>query len=283
MKCSWKPVAYSRVDLDKHNITVGAAVYIIFGKRLEALYLLSKPLEHYTGLNNVLQRASVLAAILHDIGKASPYYAYKENFLGHEAVGAIIIQRAGKLLLRKGMYRTALLLELASWAIARHHAAMKNRHPFQWDNDYLKITAEALDRLKKEPDCLSAALPKILRGGKLENLLRLAVNETHKNIVREVKTNLTKLPSTWPAIVSNRWLAYVSIITGILIVADIIVASNEGRETDEKAGKAYLKWWEKEIGKELLTKVKSLISNTSEAEKLVQGVLDTVEDTLRGI
>ncbi len=289
MNCSWIPKAFSNIRLNNHNKFVGVAVSVIFKDRLKNTRLLSRPLNRLLMDNETLYKIAVLSAILHDIGKASPYYADKNNFFGHEGVGAIIIQHLKNFLLGKQMYNEVILFELISWIIARHHVAMKERHPYQWDNIFIKNVINALEELRREPECLLMALPNEFRGSKLERILHLVLGKMKINYdsITKLRRQLVKIsPGLFSLVpagteLMSRWLAYVSIATGSVIVSDIIVASIEGRETDEKIGRVYLRWWRKEIGEENISRLKSLINSQLTPITCISNIVEFTENILR--
>ncbi|MEB3860028.1 MAG: HD domain-containing protein, partial [Desulfurococcales archaeon] len=128
-----RPLAFNGVPLDDHNSAVASAIALVFSNRLRRSKLLSRRLDEIMEAECSLCVASVLSGALHDIGKSSPKYqegiGRGASFWLHEMVGASIIVEAGELLIEKGNYRGALLMRLVSWAVARHHSAMEDRHP----------------------------------------------------------------------------------------------------------------------------------------------------------
>jgi hypothetical protein len=298
--------AYPGVELEAHNASVGAAVHVLFGGRLGYLgsRSIAGPLDGITsslGRGSLLQ-AAILAGALHDLGKSSPVYPFKgrddrASYTGHELAGAVVIHRAALELRKRRRVGEALILELAAWAVARHHSAMKGRHPADlWEelkNPWGRARAtrlwegalKALLGLVTRPECLSRGIPRALKGSWVERALLDAAGELGdklqasrggggERLVGGLLVQALEELSTYPewlkgVIPPGRWAAYVSIASGALIVADILVAGSEGRGTDEGAGPAYAEWWRRELGVEAVRRVEGLAGDPSRAESVL--------------
>ncbi|GAB6148795.1 HD domain-containing protein [Stetteria hydrogenophila] len=273
-----------RVELRLHNASVGAAVYILFRDRLGALgeRSLAAPLNRAAGIPGALLASAVLAGALHDVGKASPLYRGKQSYYGHELAGAVLLQRAAEWLESKGMRGEAVLLELAAWAVARHHSAMKDRHPVDAANlpGPTGRAAGALAELLESPECALKALPPLpgwvrdAVAGALYDLSDRAAAQGKGWVMHLLKEKLWMLagrqnitretPSTPEGIPAGRWMVYASIATGAVVVADTLVASAERRAgeeagaTDEAAGPAYVELWRAELDPGAVRRVEDL-------------------------
>ncbi len=254
-----EPEAYGGVPLDRHNAAVASAVDALLGERLRMAGLLAGPLAEATGLpgGEALWTSAVLAGALHDVGKASPHYAGRGSYYGHELVGAALLLEAAL-----GVWRDspggALLLALAAWAVARHHAAMQGRHPLKAarGGGIVRAAASAVRALARAPGCLSLGLPPEVRGTRLEGLLLDALERLGANtgrlpsLAQSLATyqGVEALAEKAPGMGAQRWAALVSAASGAVIVADILVASSEGRDTDDRGGRAYVVAWLDELG-----------------------------------
>ncbi len=315
--------AYQGVRLSTHNAGVGAAVSELFKSRLGNLgsRSIAEPLDKAVGWRGgSLLQASILAGALHDLGKSSPIYPIKRSggkasYRGHELAGAVVIHRAAMELRRRRMVRQALLLELAAWAVARHHSAMKNRHPVdlrgyiggawstrgesgwrgsEWLRQLIDSGLEALQGLAENPECASSGIPEALRGSWVERALieaaaklggtldawrRQSVGGVLRRILSQALIELSTYPDWFDDLIpSGRWAALVFIASGAVIVADTLVSGAEGRETDEGVAPSYVEWWRREFGVEALELAKTLARDPSEAERVLG---EALEPTLR--
>ncbi|MEB2835837.1 MAG: HD domain-containing protein, partial [Desulfurococcales archaeon] len=168
--CGWEPQAYPGVPLHCHNASVGAGAYAVAADRVEASRLLTAPLDAAAGGGSLLA-STVLAGALHDLGKASPHYRGRGSYYGHELAGAAVIYNASRIARARGDRALQTRLLLAAWAVARHHAAMRDRHPSSPSESLVREASRALEALAREPECLPEALPGPLRGSGLESLL----------------------------------------------------------------------------------------------------------------
>ena len=263
---------------------------MLFRERLSISNTLTEPLRHAARRvgSQALLLAAVLAGALHDIGKASPYYSNMKSFLGHEIAGATLIYRASRLMLREGKSVEALLLHIAAWAVARHHSAMIERHPMNLGDRFRRAAIKAVESLANYPVCVLEGTPKLLAHGWIGTALVKAAREAGQyepaavvnNALEGLRTynEATSLPDK---ISAEKWAAYVSMTTGALIVADILVARYEGRGTDEGAGLAYVKWWHRELGKKV-EEVRRLTSNPANAEIELKRILSPLLSVTEG-
>lgn len=300
-KCNQE--AYPSIGLRQHNACVGASAYMLFRDRLDGLgsrSIVGRLEEITTRLpKRFLLYAVVIAGSMHDIGKSSPVYPFKghnnrASYAGHEIAGAFIIHKAAFDLIEKEMKLEALLLELAAWAVARHHSAMIERHPADLKADLRGKALKALLDIVKRPECLSTGIPMPLRGSWVEKALLETIKKMRSRLYSRdsrdskkiiggllnwVLEELYRYPQ-WlkvliqPTIPPGRWAAYVSIASGAVIVADILVASAEGRKTDDRVNPAYVEWWRRELSKEASENVDKLTKNPKECESILSEVLE---------
>ena len=285
MTCEFKPEAFKGVELSLHLAAVGAGVYVLFRERLSKAGLVARPLLEATKSlgGNPLIIAAVLAGSLHDVGKASPYYAAINSFSGHEIVGAMIVYDAALSLYREGRRGLALITELAAWAIARHHSAMEDRHPASIGmsrrgsraQSFVNNARRALEELRRSPECLVEGLPEVLRDTWIaDSLTRVLLGLSTGDVVNRLNylINYEGSIASKFNVPRRSWAAYVSIASGAVIVADILVAGAEGRETDEGGGPAYVEWWRRELG-ESSKVVEELARNPVKAGEVLREAL----------
>lgn len=290
-----EPLAFRGVGLRAHLAAVGAIAHKLFSERLTAAGRLAAKLRELTGFQHPLMLAALIAASLHDVGKTSPYYQEDrraESFPGHEIVGAVILLRACRQLDVGGKDGLAIILRLVAWAIARHHASMRNRHPqallgtrIRWRGQHssslLGEAVKALKRLRGEDrdQLVLKSLPQPLQkafDGVLVDVIAYAVRElaNSNNVQKLVWKGVRELTALSGRLerLERVWNAYVSTITGVVTVADILTASVENRETDDGMA-GYARWWTRELGADI-NSLKKLARNTNFAE-------ETLEEALR--
>ena len=276
-KCSWRLLSFhgSGSPLRCHNAAVGAGIYILFRERL-GLDGVDKRLGECP-MKGCLLLSSALAGALHDVGKSSPHYRDLGSFRGHEILSAMIVYEASNILLEleRSLKWEALIMRIASWAIARHHAAMEDRHPSSLRPDLHEEAQKAMDRLAREPGCLLESLPRAVRDSSLASVLVRALESLGKEEILNTRriTSVNKdILSPW-GLDPKKWASLVAIAAGALIVSDILVAGYEGRNTDEGAGRVYVRWWHRELGDEKVERVKVLARDCDHAEEVLSRTL----------
>jgi len=201
---------------------------------------------------NGLRRFLSVAAVLHDIGKASTYYRdriYREGELSfwlHEYVSAIIIYRASRL--DNVNSEDTKLLRTVAKVVSRHHSAMRDRHPL-----------DLYERLRSD-ERTSKYLEKVLKHVDRDGIMDvLKENYTYLGRFREyieevLKSDLTgKIHDFLDQIkVEKNEVPLVASLTGFLIASDCLVANSEGRESDDGHSPLYVKRWEEELGKSFI-------------------------------
>jgi len=252
-KSLW-PIAYPNIPLAKHLSNVAKLSLCLFDGKLHVLSRRFKNRISYEWLKEVLS----VAAVLHDIGKASTYYKdriYREGELSfwlHEYVSAIIIYRASRL--DNVSPEDSKLLKTVAKVISRHHSAMRGRHPLdlyerlksdERTSTYLEKVLEYVDRdaimdvLKENSTYLGRfrgyieeALESDLTGRMCDFLDQMVFGSKEK--------------------VEEDGVPLVASLTGFLIVSDCLVANSEGRESDDGHSPLYVKRWEEELGKSFI-------------------------------
>jgi len=201
-------------------------------------------------------------SVMHDLGKASPYYQERRSgFLGHEHVSAAVLLEAARAAgteCREGGCQPGYLLLLAAHAIARHHAAMRSRHPV-----YIAVTlgshaggagahrvveeaSQALCRLAEDAEEAVAALPCSLDGTPLAGIVAEALKRLGRDCKGAVLDAVTTLASTESLQAGMRGFAWVAVLSGVVTVADILGASVERAEGEDEEGalkNAYARSW----------------------------------------
>ncbi len=287
-KC--EPQAFPGILLRSHLAAVGAAVNKLFSLRLSRLSRLARELKEYVSNKINLLKIAELAASLHDIGKAAPYYQVDleaARFPGHELVSAAILVQSYELLVEAGKDKLATLMLLAGWAVSRHHAAMPERHPtaltsLKYSSGILQAAARALQSLAAEPGCIDASLPLPVRH-RIGNILVDATMRLTK-LARATKPTILLVETirslnTIPSIVSplkRKWHVYVSIITGAIIVADVLVAKIERRDTDDKMV-GYAAWWLRELSIQE-DEIRQLVGSIDASEQLLDSELTSIDE-----
>jgi CRISPR-associated endonuclease Cas3-HD len=255
--------------LPEHLAAVAAVAVEAFRRRLTSGPM--RLLDGHVGVRGSGAAAAALAGVLHDIGKASPYYqSRRRGFYGHELASAALMVEASRLLRTGG--GPGYLMLLAAYAVARHHAAVRVRHPVYLAShnprddlarSLLREAGAALCSLAAEPGVLHEALPCGLASTPLGGLLRSALEavggkcERHGGVgvvleAARVTGSLEGLVPS-PAARGLAPLAWAASLSGALIVADILVASAQRREAggsgdpEEALKEAYKRSWAREV------------------------------------
>ena len=226
-----------RTRLDEHLENVTAFSLGFFGEKLRRLKVAGSPR---------LEGALALASALHDLGKSSEAYMGRGNFSLHEHVSAIIVYEASK---KCSSEEGRRVLELAAKAIARHHVAMGDRRPHVVARERQHEVLAALSGVR--PEHSRRALSWI---GELAGLVEETIQGLNPDIghVEGTLNYLSRLrgPGERRAV----W-----IVSGYLIVSDILVASYERGlkrgEGGEEGLRAYSIYWLRELGMEELKEV----------------------------
>ena len=247
--------------LDEHNLHVAGAVVELFRERLTAGTPFNRRLDDATGINSTLYKATVLAALLHDLGKASMLYQERGSYRLHEHVSAMLIIEAGahaghSLDLAPATGGGGLLYLLAAAIAGRHHSAMRGRHPLdlyeslsgpQGSGSPLRILAAAIGSL--DPGMARAAVARGLPGI-LGDAVTAAAERATGNLRAWSASYIGDRVGLYArlgggdALQGRLLYPAVHAGTGALIVADILVAGLE-RRGDYPRG--YIMYWMREL------------------------------------
>ncbi len=267
--------------LYKHSLNVSRSIEYLFRDRLEV----EPPAARIPGLTNRLLEAGIIAGVLHDVGKASIHYQKRVRigrpggFQYHEYVGALVLSEASGLLMDEMKLEESALLLLAAGAVARHHAAMKNRHPTillggailggisQGIGGERKRLADELYRAASSLDqsLVEKGVPlELLPPWAVEPVLEALEEITYLSRDAMISTLKESIPARRLAekiiggasnqLIKNSSRAKATSIvigllyrlTGSLITSDILVAGCE-RRPGEGPEKAYAKSWMREL------------------------------------
>jgi len=267
--------------LDEHSRNVSKAIVRLFEARLRA-----KPRGLYAPvLDENLLEAARLAGLLHDLGKASLYYQERVwqggpgGFQYHEYLSTLIITTAIENELRDEDEELSAILALSAAAIARHHVAMKSRHPTLLFHNLEKRDRQIMETRNKfqqevynaaqhlDPNTLDSAIGKDTLSQPVKNAIRRAMEEvkalSHEDITSTLKQYVrsqdlaTKIYGgqgmegllTIGSGQRPRQEAVIGLlyrVAGALIVGDILVAGCE-RRPGEGPEKAYARSWAQEL------------------------------------
>lgn len=254
---STEPLAYKGVPLKSHHARVAALVSRLFERMLKARTPVALELDRYTGLEGTLYHTAVLSGLLHDIGKASRHYRREGPYPYHELLSGIIIHRGARAAIKRGWDGLACILGLASWAVSRHHVAMTGRHPRDGAvrREGIIVLIKALGMM--DPGDLSNSIPGTLKMGGAKRILDLlrsqlpptpdvrgAVSDGLRGISDYDEKGSSPIVC---GLTRSYWVTAVELVTGPLIVSDILAARFEGRDTDEGAMPAYARSWLAEL------------------------------------
>jgi len=274
------PVAYAEqykgcetlVGLGDHLKRVASLNQCLFNDRISVLVRRRNEEETAEDINIQVSESDVhdllyAAGLLHDIGKASPFYKDKVRiddicaleFPYHEYVGSILLilsVRENDALCPEDEERAELLATI----IARHHAAMKGRHPHSLLNnsDKHKKIAEAIRSLLGDNSRAYNKLSEILEDGRnrlggeswarvvdalIDARNYIEIDSVDRSVVKD---EIQRLALTKKHRSSNQYMILVKSLSGALIVSDIIEASLvRSKCTDSE--RAYVSYWLSEL------------------------------------
>lgn len=198
------------------------------------------------------------AALIHDLGKVSKYYIEKFikeqqrqsiSFYLHEFVIATLLEYISYLS-QDELFK--LSTSIVARIIARHHSAMKARASFENVSRDIKVIREALSKFK----LLNKDIVKTLTSSEL---CKDYCKEVIHNIKRESsdieekvrKISLDMYLGSLRILGDDRYksLNYkiITALSGFLIVADCITASEERRITDDGYSPLFVEDWIREL------------------------------------
>ncbi len=280
------------VLLCEHNKNVGEAIGSLFKEFLKVSTPTIMKVNEFTGIKDSVWTASVIAGTLHDLGKASKYYQVVKDgrtFNMHEFISSIILVEVAEKALEEGLDEISCVFNLIAWAISRHHSAMECRHPSDLRRylrkeikGYLNNKCETFYRFLRnalvelEEVFIIEGIPKELRRPKLLNRILNAVNyikDKNPNdvIIADIEA-LVEYVDHNPKFCNldrEMWMALVEVVSGALIVSDILVAGRERRSSDDSFSTIYARYWEKELRME----GKDLILNENNVDEAVNRLL----------
>lgn len=257
------PVAYAEYSEDGNHIIDPLYEHLSLTARLsidlfeDRLKVIEKRIGWREG---ELVEAMYLAALLHDMAKSSKYYLdmfkrysnVKIMFPRHELASALLLEMAGNLYtgtsIETGIF--VKIVRTAARAIARHHSAMKHRHPTQakLQENVIKEIIKGIDidvvrKLRALSPCIRMLKSEIY--DKIFNLLEIALykcchgsHDAYKYIVNLKRENPDEIQATIA-------------VTGFLMLADNVVANSRRRISDDGTTSAYIKYWTYELDRKL--------------------------------
>lgn len=266
------PIGYARYDitiiqLERHLESTAYLAVQLFKNRFGALTkaLTKEFVEEFIEKSN-MEDIVFAVGLLHDLGKASLYYY--ENFIkhpgrevsfqGHEHVISCILE---KIATDKQDKLFKAQCDLIAKIISRHHSAMEKRHPIKFDPPgYFSEAISEMCNEKVTGFIKEKLIPISKKHGYdftrkvLESLLGYLQN---KEFCKEItwfkySRSIQSFQLSGLGIDSSDKRIYdvykiTSILTGILIIADNLVATWERRNTDDKAGPLYVRYWQREL------------------------------------
>lgn len=263
MLAEW-PLAYHNVRLADHLNCVAKLAIHLFERELRVL-------ERRVGKGN-LRDILYLAAVTHDIGKASRYYIEEFSrggrltFPYHEVVGALIIKATSWKLLkvnREEVEDLARVLDITAKIVSRHHAAMTGRHPR--DLTYPPLRESTIGRVRGmlksiRVDEMRALIEELINGapGGLPMAVRALeeLRDRLEDVMREIMGSEGVIWSDLSELaklnLDRKEHVIIPSLTGMLMVADNLVANVERRESSDGMTPLYTMFWERELSKRLM-------------------------------
>ncbi len=243
--------------LDVHNLNVARLLSALFSRRLKTKTLFNRMLDEATGVKWALFKASIIAALAHDIGKASLLYQPKGPYRMHEHVSAILLLEAAGVLgfnldEANSEGGPGLLYMLAAAVVGRHHAAMKGRHPLEVGTERERSSIYTIVRALKnlDPGFIEAGIDSRMPGWFRDVLVEAAIKagkQARMNGVAYVhdKIPLYASPGNGSEQLEGILKPSVQAGSGALIVSDILAAYTERRNDHPKG---YVSYWIRELG-----------------------------------
>jgi len=246
------------VTLQEHAVNTYRIGNCLFDQSIE---FLGKTLA-ILKINIDIKKVFNYALLLHDMGKALLYYQDRVRdvkkgvreelgFQYHEYIGAII-------LVATSYYESIFEYEYAAKAIARHHAAMTCRSPYELIQDHrCKEKHEKLKNILKNivdsKETIEMFLERLCESGLIDKSVVEDLSETLDKageVVNAFPSYLKKLAFLDKNRGDHR-LIYT--LTGYLVISDILAASLlENRSDSSGLSRGYVKYWICELESKLV-------------------------------
>ena len=256
---NWPPAYYEAsgrgVPLPNHASLTSKIALMAFEDRFKVLEnILCK-----AGIKVDVEGLVEAISLLHDVGKASKYYYCKPlrhtkmSFKLHEYVPSLLL--AYKAHESDNVFEKQVL-KLVGKVISRHHTAMRERHPQnlgQQDlGEIVKILKEFLENRDLVLKLLSELRKSCTRGNTCQSII-----DNFANYLKNLDSVGKAFSDVQSVNIYRRMLANIGNIheykavaglTGVLIVADNVAASCEGRVSDDEKTPSYTSYWIRELG-----------------------------------
>ncbi|MET1160256.1 MAG: CRISPR-associated endonuclease Cas3'' [Thermoprotei archaeon] len=263
-----KPDLIICVPLDKHLHHTMKASSILFRDRLETLNMFLRKNKYVHSVKDLAETAG----LLHDLGKVSKYYyskfrsskTNKLSFVLHEHIPALIL---ADIALRSNDECEKYLFKLLARVIARHHTAMRDRHPqillntlsyaksrsrtwnirLELENavkEFLNSHDEVIDLLDRLANICSRNEFCIHVIDKIKKHLQQAIKAS--DISRLINQGLQITARAVDRDPVNEYKLLVG-LTGVLIVTDNVIAYYERRVSDDETTYSYISHWLREL------------------------------------
>lgn len=197
--------------------------------------------------------------LYHDLGKSSKYYVgacdCEENrcystYRLHEMVSAILVIRVLEAPFYKYEDAYERRAKLLAMVVARHHAAMHTRHPRRIKEEREReLIFNAINMIDAE------VINNILRDGRCSKywFCRETRELVKRSIEEKTKVDVPKALENLGNFERHSYIDYILIssLTGLLIVADNIVARRERSDENDPYKRPYIEYWIRELDIEI--------------------------------
>jgi len=217
--------------------------------------------------------------VLHDLGKASMYYyevfakRWKDHgfveeltFPYHEHVVSAILEIIAYREVEDEIFKAEC--DLMAKVISRHHSAMEKRHPLRLiqplsspriseivfglcDENLISFIEKDLLSIceTRSNDLCSHTLKELITLIRRTINGEIRVDDAQTIYKRSIQSfSISGLGASLDVSVLRDAYKLVSTLTGLLIIADNLVAEHEGRSSDEETSRLYVDHWKRELG-----------------------------------